>query len=141
MDLQLSGNGRIRISESNLWSIPMFAKLGKLVRMSSLGQISTLKADLDFNGERVVVPALSTDGTIISLSGNGAYSWQSGNLNFRVHGETLKKVNALSLVLRPLSWVFDAQLSGTMEDHRWRMISVLERALSGKEATDVNVVD
>lgn len=141
MDLQLSGNGRIRISESNLWSIPIFAQLGQLVRMSSLGRISAIEADLNFNGERVVVPALSTNGTIISLSGNGEYSWQSGKLNFRIHGEPLKGVRPLSLVLRPLSWVFDAHLSGTLEDHRWRMISVLEKALSGKGTTDVNVVD
>ena len=141
MDLQLSGNGRIRISESNLWSIPLFAQLGQLVRLSSLGRISALEADLDFNGERVVVPSLSTNGTIISLSGNGEYSWQSDKLNFRVHGETLKKVHALSFVLRPLSWVFDAQLTGTVADHRWRMISVLEKALSGIGKNDVNDVE
>jgi len=141
---QLNGNGGLRISEGNLWSVPVFSQLGKLLdltmlnrlskgRMSSLGRITLLDADLDFRGERVVVPALRTNGTLISLQGYGEYSWRTEQLNFRVRGEALRKIKLLSFALKPLSRVFNAELTGTPQEHKWRLINVLEQVFSGAE--------
>jgi hypothetical protein len=100
-------------------------------RLSSLGTITRLDADLDFNGDRLLVPNLKTDGTIVSLRGSGEYSWESSRLFFQVTGHTLSKVGILSFALRPLSWVFNAELTGTTDDYKWRMVTAFEKALSG----------
>jgi hypothetical protein len=141
-DLQLMGNGRLSITESDLWRVPLLTGLGRLLdmtmlnrltggRLSSLGTITRLDADLDFNGDRLLVPNLKTDGTIVSLRGSGEYSWESSRLFFQVTGHTLSKVGILSFALRPLSWVFNAELTGTTDDYKWRMVTAFEKALSG----------
>jgi len=128
--LQLNGNGYLRLSEGNIWAVPFFDQLGQLLKVSGLERISTLDADLDFRGERVVVPTLKTNGTIIALEGRGEYSWTTEALAFRVWGETLRKIPVLSFALKPMSWVFDAELTGTVKDHRWRLRNALDRVLS-----------
>ena len=141
--LQLTGNGKLNIADGNLWTVPILAQLGKLLditflsrlsggRLSGLGRISALDADLEFKGDRVAVPRFSTDGTILSLQGQGDYWWPTGKVDFSVKGETLSGVNVLWVALKPLSWVFDARLTGTLDKHDWRMASGLRRVLTGE---------
>ena len=137
MPLQLSGNGTVKITEGNIWQVPVFDQLGKLLKISSLGRISGLDADLDFKGDRAVVPRLTTDGTIVSLNGQGEYSWRSQRLHFRVHGEALKRLGRWKLPFKPLSWLLDAELTGTLQDHRWRLIGAFDRVLSGDGAAEL----
>ena len=53
-----------------------------------------------------------------------------------VKGETLRQLGVLSLALLPLSWVFDAELTGTLESHQWHMKTALQRAFTGKDAPE-----
>ncbi len=141
--LLLTGNGKVHLSEADLWRVPVFNQLGKLLdvpmlsrltkgKVSNLGSITEIDAALDFKGDRVVIPKLRTNGTIVSLSGHGEYALQNRRIHLRVKGETLRQIRLLSLAFKPLSWIFDAELNGTIDDHKWRLISGLERFLSGK---------
>lgn len=145
--LQLSGAGRVDISEGDLWRVPVLTQLGDLLdlpllrRLSrsgtvGLGRISSLRADLAFDGERVAVPNLFTDGTVVSLSGSGEYSWRTDRIEFDVIGETFRRVGFVSWVTTPLSWVFSARLSGTPKDYKWRMNNALKRAILGEDDTE-----
>ena len=143
-DLQLGGNGAIRISEGNFWDVPVFARLGKLLDMpllstlsrgkvSGLGTISELHADLDFRGQRLVLPQLWTNGTFISLNGHGEYEWRTQQVYFRMKGGALRGIRLLSSLLKPLSWVFEAELTGTVDAYEWRLVTGLDRVLGGKD--------
>jgi len=137
----------VDIGEGDLWRVPVLTQLGDLLdlpllhRLSrggtiGLGKISSLRADLVFDGERVAVPNLFTDGTVVSLSGSGEYSWRTDRIEFDVIGETFRRVGFVSWVTTPLSWVFSARLSGTGKDYKWRMNNALKRAILGEEDTE-----
>jgi hypothetical protein len=151
-DLQLTGNGRLSITDSDLWNLGMLKGLGSLLnarllhrlslgRLSTLGKISRLDADLSFHGNRLLIPSLSTDGTILSLRGSGEYSWESDRFFFQVTGQTLHKVRLLSFALRPLSWVFKAEVVGSPEKHKWRMVNVFKQVLSAGENKEFPSLD
>ncbi len=144
--LQLSGNGRVRIGGSDLWKIPILGSLGQLLNrsflrklsrgwLSQLGNITQLDALLDFKGGYVLVPRLETNGTVLSLKGEGEYSWENDRIRFNVTGETLKKAGLLNLALKPLSLVFNAELRGPAKDAEWHLVSSLRRVITGGEET------
>ncbi|MDX9979369.1 MAG: hypothetical protein RBU25_04885, partial [Lentisphaeria bacterium] len=148
--VQLTGGGQLDITEGDLWRVPVLSQLGALLDLpllhrlsrgtaTGLGQISALRADLIFDGERVSVPHFFTDGTVISLTGTGEYSWRTDRVEFDVAGEAFRQMGGLvSLVTSPISWVFNARLSGTSKDYRWRMNNALRRAILGEEDSDKN---
>lgn len=134
----LDGNGHFALRDADLWSVPLMKSLYSLLDYSGLrlfgsrkekggGSISELDADLEFNGTRLVIPRMYTNGTLISLSGNGEYSWTDNRLRFLVSGEPLKDITILSTLLKPLSWAFKAELKGTLEKSQWQ----LKTAFSG----------
>jgi hypothetical protein len=146
--VQLTGGGQLDVTEGDLWRVPVLSQLGALLDLpllhrisrgnaTGLGQISALRADLIFDGERVSVPHFFTDGTVISLSGTGEYSWRTDRLEFDVVGEAFRQMGGLvSFVTSPISWVFNARLSGTSKEYRWRMNNALKRALLGEEDSE-----
>jgi hypothetical protein len=73
-----------------------------------------------------------TDGTVVSLSGSGEYSWRTDRIEFDVIGETFRKLPVFSWVTKPLSWAFNARLSGTSKDYKWRLNNALKRAIVGE---------
>ena len=76
---------------------------------------------LGFAGDVVLVNEFHTNGTVIALKGDGNYNRSSNQLDFRVKGEMFKST-FLRNVLRPLSWFFDAELTGTPDKPNWRML-------------------
>jgi len=142
-DLQVYGDGVLSITEADLWRVPLFDPLARLLdvsflsrltggRASGLGRITRLDADLAFTGDRVAVRSLTTDGTILSLRGAGEYCWETDRIALAVSGQALDNAGLVGWIFRPLSWAFfNAELSGTSKDHRWRLSTALNRALPG----------
>jgi len=137
----VEGNGHVAVRNAQLWEVPLFTKLGYLLELTTfswlrqkqdngLGKITSLDADLEFLGTRLVVPQFSTNGTIIALSGEGEYSWEKDRLFFQVSGEALKEVSILSFVLKPLTWAFHAELSGTRKKNEWKLRTALRKIFS-----------
>ena len=120
--LQINGNGQLWVRDGDLWNLPVLANLGKIIGASSLGKITRADADLVFAGDQVVVPNFTTDGTPVAIGGNGEYSWATDQISFRVRGEALKKTRILPLLLNPFFWFFEAELTGTPQNHNWRLI-------------------
>lgn len=129
----IEGDGHFHLTDADLWQVPLMKSLGALLEFTTFswlspgdkpyGTISEVKADMTFNGTKVVVPNLVTDGTLVALTGSGEYSWESHKVFFQVGGEALKKVSIISVLLKPLSWAFQAQLTGTDENSEWTLIS------------------
>jgi hypothetical protein len=142
-DLQVYGDGNLSITQADLWRVPLFNTLGRLLDVSflnritggkttGLGRITRLDAELGLNGDRMIVRSLTTDGTIVSLRGNGEYCWETDRINLAVSGETLDRAGLVGWIFKPLSWAFfNAELTGTSKDNKWRLSTVLSKVLPG----------
>lgn len=137
-DWHLNGNGRMSVREGELWNVPLLSSLGKLVSSATfgvfsngLGQISELDAEFELLGERVNLSRLSTNGTIVSLEGNGSYywkdTWRQGQLKLLVNGVPVKGIKLLSFMLTPLTGMFQAELSGTLDENSWKMRTFVDK--------------
>jgi hypothetical protein len=141
--LQVYGDGNLSLQQADLWRVPFFDQLGRVLdvtflnrltggKASSLGRVTRLDADLGFAGDRVVVRSLATDGTIISLRGHGQYCWETDAIHLSVNGQALDSAGLVGLIFRPLSWAFfNAELTGTARDSKWRLTTALSKALPG----------
>jgi hypothetical protein len=153
-DLQVYGDGNLSVTQADLWRVPLFDPLGRLLdvtflsritggKASGLGRITRLDAELGLNGDRLIVRSLSTDGTIVCLRGQGEYCWETDRLRLAVSGETLDKAGIVGWIFKPLSWAFfNAELTGTSKDNKWRLSTALGKVLpgtSGENAADVPV--
>ncbi len=128
----LNGTGTLRITQADLRALPVISKLADLVGFGRLGSISRLDATLDFAGDRVRASEFHTDGSILALYGNGDFNRTTRKLDFRVRGEMLKSTHVIPFLLRPFSWFFEAELSGTPDAPSWRLV----RSLGSQEAED-----
>ena len=119
--LQINGTGRIWLTHGDLWGLPVLGKLSDLIGLGGIGKISRLDAELTFAGDHVVVPDFHTDGTLLALKGAGDYRWDTQKLEFKVRGEALKTTRVLPMLLKPLFWFFEADLTGTVSEPRWSL--------------------
>jgi hypothetical protein len=129
--VNIRGVGTVKIEDGQLWEAPIIKQLGSVIGLGSFGSISQLQADLVFDGATMNVPQFSTNGTIVSLEGNGAYSWSDHSLNFNVKGRALKTTGIISKVFTPLSWLFEAKLQGTLSEPKWVQMSKIRDLLPG----------
>ncbi len=138
--LHLEGTGHFALREADLWNVPMMRGLESFLKRSTFnlfgskdkdkttfGQISALDTDVEFKGTRVVCPDISTNGTIIALSGSGEYSWEKDRLKAYISGEALKEISLVSILLKPFTWAFHVELTGTKEKSEWRMRTALSK--------------
>ncbi len=134
--LHLEGNGNLHLHEMDLWRIPTLTTLGNIIsrgtfqffskdKIASLGKISTLDADFFCRGSAIAFQDIRTDGSFIALRGEGIYRLNDNQMNFQVSGQLLKSVSLLSWILRPISWAFDAELTGSPQKHQWKLRSTL----------------
>ncbi|MFA6815844.1 MAG: hypothetical protein WCS73_06075 [Lentisphaeria bacterium] len=141
--LLLEGDSHVTVYNANIWKIPLLSNLGKLIsagsfhlfsksKIADLGEITQLDADMNFHGDRLIVTQLKTDGTLIALSGDGVYSWEDNKLDFCINGQALKSIYFISTVLKPLSWVFQANLTGTPQKPEWKIQTALQKIFSTK---------
>ena len=136
----LVGDGHFALHEADLWNVPLMRNLERLLEIStfklfsskgkentSLGQITSLSTDVEFKGTRLVFPNISTDGTLIALSGSGEYSWEKDRLKAYISGEALKDISLISIILKPFSWAFHAELTGSKNKAEWKMRTALSK--------------
>jgi hypothetical protein len=146
-DLQVYGDANLTLAQADIWRVPIFDPLGRLLDVSflsritggkavGLGRITRLDADLGFTGDRVAIRSLRTDGTILSLRGRGEYCWETDRIYLAVTGQTLDNAGIVGWIFRPLSWAFfNAELTGTSKDSKWRLSNAFSKAIPGNSAT------
>ncbi len=130
----LEGNGVFSIRHADILQIPVMKQLGVLLGMSrGIGSITELNARLEFLGTRLAVPEFSTNGTIIALDGQGAIDMEKKELHFQCNGEALRKLNIFSWIFKPLTWAFQAELTGPLEKPEWHLRTRLRHLIPGIE--------
>ena len=143
MPHQLDGVGHISLAKSDIWRVPGLNALGKALdftngtilrngKSSNLGKISNAEANVTFLGTRLVVNDFKTDGTLLTLQGQGQYLWDQDCVDFTVESRLLRKINILSLIFRPLTGSIYAQLKGPRKDAKWEISSFLSKLLGGE---------
>lgn len=130
---RMTGDGELRVRDGNLWEAPFLKALGDSVAMPTLGRITNLDADLEFTGNRLKFDNISTNGTILALSGSGHYRWTDHRVNFKIYGEALQQTGLIPRLTRPLSWFLEAEMTGTVQDYQWRLLGPLRRILPGDQ--------
>ncbi|MCR4575442.1 MAG: hypothetical protein K5787_16920 [Lentisphaeria bacterium] len=134
--INIEGDGHVALREADMWKdIPLLAQLGEMLpggkkSKAALGNITQLDADVEFHGNRLIVPQLYTDGTIMALRGKGEVGLESNKFKFQISGVPLQEVNILSMALSPLTWAFQAEVDETM---KWRIKFGLTQLFSGPE--------
>ena len=136
--LHVEGSGKLNLYDMDLWRVPTLTTLGKIIaggtfnffskdKIASLGKISTLDTNFECHGNSIVFRDIRTDGSFIALNGNGEYRLDTNQMYFEVSGKLLKSVSIISWLLRPISWAFNAELTGTPQDLEWRLRSALRK--------------
>ena len=130
----LEGNGVFSIRHADILQIPVMKQLGSLLGIrGGIGTITELNARLVFLGTRLSVPEWSTNGTIIALDGQGEIDMEKQDLHFQCNGEALRKLNVFSWIFKPLTWAFQAELTGPISKPVWRMRTRLRLLIPGIE--------
>lgn len=140
----LDGKAKLELTDSQLWKIPVFSQLAKVLRVSlvrrliELGDISALSADLEFTGNKVILRDFETNGTVISLQGikPGEYNWKTHSFELLIRGVLLKKTVIVPILTFPFQWLFEAELKGTEAQPEWRIIKVVKEGILGTDEQD-----
>ncbi len=138
LPIYLEGDGKLHLYDMDLWRIPTLTTLGRILsrgtfkffskdRIASLGKISTLDADFQCHDAAISFENIRTDGSFIALAGEGVFRLDNKQMDFQISSQLLKSVSLISWVLRPISWVFEAQLTGTPKDHHWEIRTPLRK--------------
>ncbi len=124
--LELSGQGEMRITGDDLWSIPLFGEalkyLGSVWAMDNFGSITDIHCLFSLEKDKLVTRQLYSNGEIIALSAEGEYNFQINEFDLRFRAEPLKSMLPFETFPRlfyPLSRFFERRLTGKFSDYRW----------------------
>jgi hypothetical protein len=147
--LRLHGAGKVLIEDGDFWHIPIISDflsfvgaariIGKIIPRAELGVISKLNADLKFFDDRVNVPNLKTNGSVIAISANGNYWWETRQLDFRVTAEPLNSFFSkfVPKAIDPFDILLERRLKGTIEAPEWEEISAIRDLFRPQQSPEV----
>ncbi len=125
----MSGDGHFKVSDGAFWQIPFLGpwldKVGSVLPFSSATSIRTVSAKLKFLNQSINIQEFSTDGSIISLAGKGAYRWSDGAYHLEMLTSYLKGAIApfgldiLSGLFSPVTSVMKASVTGSPGKMEW----------------------
>ncbi len=136
-EVDMTGLGKVTLANANLWTNPIVAPFSQLLgKENTSGKISKVEADLNFKGDYVKVENLKTDGTMISMSGNGKYFLNTKKYKFDVKSTIMKERSIISKVLSPISWLMRAELIGKGDKVKWRKLTNIKNLFTGSKKED-----
>jgi hypothetical protein len=125
-ELLMYGKGNLKITKGDLWSIPFFGGLldiiGKAWSVKAMGNVSEVNCDYILKDDKFISESIQSDGNILSLNGNGEYSWHTNKYEFDVSIEPLKHAlpfKAIPYFLKPFTWLLEAKVSGKGRNMKW----------------------
>jgi len=152
--LQLTGVGNVMVRGGDFWGIPVLADflgiLDKMFKTGQLAKITEFDSSLQFEGDRVYLPDLESNGELVAIRAGGYYSWPTRALDFRVKAVPLKraqdlteaiKIPIIDPLVRKLTTLLDSRVTGTIDDPQWEYIEPIQKIFGLgflKEAFDKN---
>ncbi len=133
--MQIYGNLDFKIEDADLWLVPEMNKLTDIIGgtwgLKDLGKISSLTADCKLNGNNIETISLISDGDVISLEGEGKYYFADKRYLCEIQARVLSnftKLNIISKLFSPLSWLLQTKIVGKGKDVEWIKIGIVEKA-------------
>lgn len=125
-ELLLNGDGGFTLTGTNLWTVPIFGSLlrviGKVWSLESFGAITKADGKFTLDGDRLILRKFRSDGGFVSLNANGFYRWQDNFFDINVRAELLRNAlpfDAMSHLLTPVSWILEQKLKGNFNTYQW----------------------
>ncbi|OGV53622.1 MAG: hypothetical protein A2X49_06100 [Lentisphaerae bacterium GWF2_52_8] len=133
-NILLNGAGHMSLENSDIWTVPFFGGMLKMIgqawAIDKFGEVSKLECDYTLDGNRLVTNSINSDGSIIAIKGDGSYSWETKEYSFNVRAEPLKNTlpfKMASVLLSPVSWLFEARVYGKHNEVNWEQNSSLKK--------------
>ncbi|MBR2364609.1 MAG: hypothetical protein IKA79_05355 [Lentisphaeria bacterium] len=124
--LLLTGKGTADISGEDLWHIPVFGELLKILgnawHTQALGTITKFNMAFSLDKTTFRVDQGSSDGSVVAISTDGSYDWSTEEFDFYIRSELLKGTlpfAAMSKVLTPVSWILQKRIRGKGDNVIW----------------------
>ena len=120
-DPLLNGRGSITISDADFWQVPLFTKLTKFVS-SETGKITKAEAKLRLTNHIIKVKDFETDGSVISLKGDGTVNYSTEDVYFLMKTIPLKDVLwgiPASILEKFVNKIIVFELKGDYDNQEW----------------------
>jgi hypothetical protein len=136
----LHGGGTLAVREADLWDIPVFSELSRLLRQGfgfgDWGSITRLDADFALLGDHLHADPVRTDGTVIALEAQGDYVFASGNYDFTLRTRLLREslpMHLLTRLIDPVAWLFETRVRRVDGTVSWEQIGGVRKLLTPLE--------
>lgn len=133
-ELLMDGKGEFRVRNSDIWSIPFLQGLTELLGKpwigNNWGKITSVDGEFGLEHNHIHSDSIRTDGSVVALSANGDYYWNTQEYDLNIRAEVLEDAlpfHLVSRILDPLTWFFEARLHGKGKDWKWETISAVKR--------------
>ena len=138
--LQLTGVGNVMVRGGDFWDIPVLGDflgfLDKMFKTGHLVKITEFDSSLQFEGDRVYMPDLESNGELVAIRAAGYYIWPTRAVDFRVKAVPLKraqdlreaiKIPVIDPLVRKLTTLLDSRVTGTIDDPQWEYIEPIQK--------------
>ena len=137
---RLSGKGKIHVKDGKLAQMKLFAGLTNLLADKVPGVASIVNqseggSDFVITNGVFLSKNIRIEGSLFSISAEGAYDMVKDDLNFIVRVRFMRDDSILGkYFIRPITWTFSKLLmefsvSGSIKEPQWQYISIVDRVL------------
>ena len=129
----LNGTGSIDVNNGAFFSVPILSplmkKVNQVVPFGNTSDITELNTELKFQGDKIFVPQLVTNGKIVAFSSTGYYDWKDEYLKFNINTHYLQKLFSLpepfdfdpiSSILSNTTGFMNSEIKGKISDPKWK---------------------
>ncbi len=125
------GPGHFLLKDPNLATIPLLGPISRLFESTPLGftslRLNTMHGDFRLRREQVFFPQLMIVGSVGEMEAIGTYSIPDKAIDFRLYihlfGQLIETPGFIRRITRninPFPGILEGNLSGTLEEPRWR---------------------
>ena len=136
---RLCGKGSISSKDGRLSQLKLFAGLTEVLadKVPGVGAIvnqSSGSCDFAITNGVLSSENILIEGGLFSIRGKGALDLNTGSLDFTLRVQFFRKDSIIDTLVSPVTWAFskllmEVHLGGTLDEPKWRYISVIDRVL------------
>lgn len=129
----LNGTGSLQVKNGAFFSVPilspMIERVNKVIPFGNTSEITELHTELKFQGDKIFIPQLVTNGKIIAFSSTGYYDWKEEYLKFNINTHYLQKLFSLpepfdfdpiSSILSNTTGFMNSEIKGNIDNPKWK---------------------
>ena len=130
-DETLAVNGDLEIKDARLFRVPLLGGLSKhlsrLVPGFGYATQTELTTKFDLRDRRVQLRDAELLGNVLSISGKGSWTFDNriaARVGVKLLGDSNLVVEAVRLITRPVTYLLEFRLTGTVDDPEWHLVRI-----------------